>query len=272
MSEVDAFESARRIEAIERDAWTDFYGAAPAELRSALGVEHRRIDDGVLLIARAIDNLQFNRLSNFGVVHPARGGPLDAAIAAFEAAGVKDWVVHVSEKDAVLAQLCAQRGLTPHPRTWAKFMRDGAPAQTRETALTIREVGASEAEVFGAAAAAGFGMPPVLAQWLTVLPGRTNWRCFVGFDGAKPVASGAAFLADGAAWLGIGATLPEYRGRGAQPALLAQRINAARDAGATIMTTETGIPYESEAAASFNNIQRAGFTIAYRRPNLRRAP
>ena len=51
----------------------------------------------------------------------------------------------------------------------------------------------------------------------------------------------------------------------------AARINAAIAGGCTLLTTETGIPHGGEPAPSYANIQRAGFAVAYPRPNLRRA-
>jgi len=53
--------------------------------------------------------------------------------------------------------------------------------------------------------------------------------------------------------------------------LLAARINAAIAGGCTLLTTETGISHGGEPAPSYANIQRAGFAVAYPRPNLRRA-
>jgi hypothetical protein len=44
---------------------------------------------------------------------------------------------------------------------------------------------------------------------------------------------------------------------------------SATNGGATLISTETGIPHEGEAGPSFRNIQRAGFSVAYERPNLR---
>jgi hypothetical protein len=79
------------------------------------------------------------------------------------------------------------------------------------------------------------------------------------------------FIDSACAWLGIGATVGSHRKRGAQSALLAARINAAIAGGCTVLTTETGIPHGGEPAPSYANIQRAGFAVAYPRPNLRRA-
>lgn len=267
--EVISRDSVRSIEAVERDAWIDMFAAAPPDVATALGLECRRIDDGALMICRGVDHIQFNRLGGVGIATPARAEALDAAIAAFDAAGVKNWIVHVAAGATGLAALCAQRNLTPHPRTWAKFVREpGRPSQS--TALSIREVAGDQAAAFGGTAARGFGMPPIMGRWLAALPGRPNWRCYVAFDNGEPVAAGALYVDGATAWLGVGATLPSHRGRGAQSAILAARITAASDAGCTLLTTETGIPLPGEPAPSYHNILRAGFRVAYPRPNMRR--
>jgi hypothetical protein len=92
----------------------------------------------------------------------------------------------------------------------------------------------------------------------------------MGFDGGTPAAAGALFIDGGCAWLGIGATVGSHRKRGAQSALLAARIDAAIASGCALLTTETGIPQPGEPAPSYANIQRAGFAVAYPRPNLQR--
>jgi hypothetical protein len=161
--------------------------------------------------------------------------------------------------------------LTLHPRTWAKFIRDNRAAPASATSLAVREVDAGHGGAFGAAAAQGFGMPPAMGDWLAALAGRPRWRCFVGFDGDRPAAAGALFIDGASAWLGVGATVGSHRKRGAHSAILAARIKAAIDSGCTVLTTETGIPHPGEAAPSYANIERAGFTVAYPRPNLRRA-
>jgi hypothetical protein len=168
-----------RIEAIERDAWLDIYEAAPAHVRAALGVAQRRLDDGALLVCRAIDHLQFNRLGYLGVTEPARAQAVDAALAEFDAAGVKNWVVHVAESASALAAICAARGLSSHTRSWAKFVRDNAPAPATVTPLAVHEAGGEDARAFGATAAQGFGLPPIVGEWLAALAGRARWRRFI---------------------------------------------------------------------------------------------
>ena len=86
------------------------------------------------------------------------------------------------------------------------------------------------------------------------------------------MAGGALFVDGDQAWLGLGATLPEARGRGAQSALLAERIRLAAEAGSTTVTTETGVREDGRPERSYRNILRAGFEEAFVRPNWDVAP
>ena len=66
--------AAAELEAIERDAYADFWAAAPAVLRDRHGIAHRRVGDGVLLRASGLaGSMVFNRLLGYGVTEPARG-------------------------------------------------------------------------------------------------------------------------------------------------------------------------------------------------------
>jgi GNAT superfamily N-acetyltransferase len=73
----------------------------------------------------------------------------------------------------------------------------------------------------------------------------------------------------GVGWLGLGATLPEYRGRGAQSAILAARIEHARRLGCATVVTETGELADDRPSSSYRNIVRAGFREAGVRRNYR---
>lgn len=255
------------IEAIEQAACADLYAAAPASLADKLGLEHSRIDDGLLLVSRGLDNLVFNRLVGFGVNMPSREAGIDQAIRAFQRAGVHNWVIQVAPGTDVLARLLAARGFSRHPRTWAKFARPPGPPTVASTDLTVREIGRADADRFGAVVIEGFGLPREAGGWFAALAGRSRWRCFLAMDGTQAVAAGAVFIDGKSAWLGLGATLPSHRGRGAQTALLTARLTAS--VGAELVTTETGLPLKGEASPSYNNIQRAGFSVAYERPNFR---
>jgi GNAT superfamily N-acetyltransferase len=259
-----------RIETVETAGWLDLFGAAPADVAFELGLERRRIGEDTFFMSRGLDDLTFNRLS-LASLSPPRGEVVDAAIAEFEAARVRNWVVQVPDGSRSHDTLRQSRGLVQHRRTWARFVR-GVEAFHARTDLSIRAADRDTAQSFGEVAARGFGLPRPAARWLSSIVGRPGWHCFMAFDGETPVATSAIFIDGSAGWLGVAATLPDYRGRGAQPALLAARIDAAARQGCTILTTETGVPLPGEPGPSYANIQRAGFRIAHLRLNLCKPP
>lgn len=263
-------EVVRRIETAEHEAWREIDRAAPPEIRAALGIACISIGDGAAFAASKIDHIQFNRLAGLGVTREIAAEELDEGIAIFERLGLANWIVHVPPQSHNLAALCAARGFVPHSRSWAKFARDAGPPAMIDTDLQIREIDAEYGDAFGATASSGFGMPPIVGKWLAAIPGRPNWHCFLAFDGDTPAAAGALYICERTGWLGIGATLENYRGRKAQQAILAARIAKGIERGCELFTTETGIPHAGEAGPSFKNIQRAGLQIAYERQNLKR--
>lgn len=255
------------LERVERDAYADIYRAAPEAARASLGLECMVAADGVLLLCRGIDHIQFNRVAGFGLTQGASAEQLDWAVRAFQEANRKNWIVPVPPFASDLRQLCIQRGLRPHARSWARFNRDTSVI-TAPTRLTVRAAKPDEAAAFGATAAKAFGLPAVAGTWLAALVGRPGWHCFLGMDGNEPAATGALYVDGGLGWLGIGGTLPEHRRSGGQSAILAARIAKAAELGCRHLTTETGVPHPGEKGPSFANIQRAGFSIAYVRENF----
>ena len=86
------------------------------------------------------------------------------------------------------------------------------------------------------------------------------------------MSAGATFVTADVAWLGFGATLESHRGRGGQSAMFARRLADARIAGCRLAITETGEDTPEEPNPSYRNMLRAGFELAYLRPNLVRRP
>ena len=114
-------------------------------------------------------------------------------------------------------------------------------------------------------------MPELFRGWLALLPARDGWHCFVAFDGDEPAGAGALYVAGKTGWVGIGATVPEHRGKGAQSALIAKRIEAAAELGCEVVVSETGKPIDGRAGPSYRNLVRAGLEPVYVRPSFQRA-
>jgi GNAT superfamily N-acetyltransferase len=256
------------LETIEREAWVDLCAAAPAEFAAHQGLSVMRIGGVAVLLLGAMDHVQFNRVIGLGVDEPTGEAALDAALARYRSAGVSNFLIHVAPMaQPALRGWLAARGLVPYRRAWAKFWRDDALPPLIATDLKVHEIDAAQAADFSAVICGGFGMPPLLRPWLEALAGRPGWRLYLACEGATPVAGGALYCRDGTAWLGIAATLPQHRGRGAQGALMARRIADAAAAGCSHIATETGEAVPGEPNPSHSNMLRLGFRPVYSRLN-----
>ena len=170
------------------------------------------------------------------------------------------------DPEAGLDEALAGRGFA-RGYPWHKFVRGDEPASAR-SGLSVEEP--RRPDDFGATFAAGYGLPGSFGEWAATVVARPGWSCFVAYDGDRPAGVGALYAHEGTGWLGFGATVPELRGRGAQGALLAARIDRARALGLGTVVTETGAPREDGPGPSYRNILRAGFEVAYERPNYSR--
>lgn len=260
-------DSIRLADTVEAAANADLYAAAPAEL--GLRVEH--VDGATLLLAAGVPVSYFNRVIGLGLAPPATEAALDAIAGRYRALGVADHWIHVSpaaEPAALVDWLLARGYAPPARRTWAKFVRGPAPpAAARPDAPRVRAAGPEDAAAVAAVVCGAFGLPGTLAPWFERLVGRPGWRVLVAEIDGRLAATGSVFVAGASAWLGIGATLAGHRKRGAQTALLSERIRVAVAAGCTALVTETGESIAGEPNPSLENIRRAGFAQVCSRLN-----
>ena len=87
------------------------------------------------------------------------------------------------------------------------------------------------------------------------------------WDGDELVAVATLFLGPDSAVLAGAVTLPEYRGRGAQSALMSVRISDALETGVEWITSETGAETPDSPNPSLHNMRRLGLGEQYERTN-----
>lgn len=87
---------------------------------------------------------------------------------------------------------------------------------------------------------------------------RPEWRAYLALVDGKPAGMATLHMADGVGCLESACTLHEFRGRGAQSALIRRRITDAAAAGCDLIVTQTG-----SGTVSQNNMERCGLRIAY---------
>jgi hypothetical protein len=232
-----------------------------ASVMSAAGLPVARIAGAVCFAAPGIPDPQLNRVAGLGVEREPSDEELDEIEAFFRGHRSR---IAISVAPSPLHDRLLERGYTAG-YAWMKFRRDASPAAPAATDLTVEET--TDADAFGSAVAEAFGMPAA-AGFFGGVVGRPGWTLVLARDGDDVAGGAAFFLADGVGWLGIGGTRPTFRGRGAQNALIAARIERGRALGAHAFTTETGERVDGRPSGSYRNILRGGFVEAYLRPNL----
>ena len=253
-------------ELAELEAFRDLYAIAPA----SLGARAAELG-GALCIRLEADprSAMFNRALGLGLAQPATEKAIDR-ITSFFGDGI-GWAIALAPQaePAELPVWLEGRGFT-RGYGWTKFTRAAGIAAEAATALRVERV--EDGEAFAEAFVRGYGTPEFFREWLARVPGRPGWHCFVAFEGTTPAGVGALYVTGTVGWVGIGATVPEHRRKGAQSAILAARIDAAAGVGCEVVATETGEPRGGEPGGSWRNIERAGFEPRYVRANYLSAP
>ncbi|GAB3905136.1 hypothetical protein GCM10029964_099940 [Kibdelosporangium lantanae] len=110
----------------------------------------------------------------------------------------------------------------------------------------------------------GVGLEPIFARFDQV-PGHHMYAAWSGDD---LVSVAAMTVHKDVAYGNTAATLPAYRGRGAQSALISLRARHAAELGCEWYVSDTGMPAEGDTSnPSYNNMRRAGLRILYTRRN-----
>jgi hypothetical protein len=206
---------------VEAAAYADLFQAAPAELKTGLGIRVERIAGMTLLIAPGVPATVFNRVVGLGLEQAAREADIEALIAAYQQAGIRTWWLHwnpVAQPAQFPQKLLALGFKEASRRAWAKVLRGTNPPPRIPTDLTIERAQACNVDAAMAAVVQAFGMPPVMAQWLAALQGRPKWKVYAVADQGRPVGGACLFVDGDRAWLGIAAIAASHRRRGGQGA------------------------------------------------------
>jgi GNAT superfamily N-acetyltransferase len=169
---------------------------------------------------------------------------------------------------ATLDLLCA-RGYRPIELSSVMHRAVDPPATKVESAVTVRVAVPEEVALWTDVSARGWAhQNPELLDFLrdfgAVSFAREHSVQFIAELDGQPGAAGSLSLHDGVALFGGASTLPEFRRRGLQAALLEARMRYAFEHGypLAMMVAEAG-------SQSQRNAERKGFRIAYTRTKWR---
>lgn len=228
------------------------------------------IGGSVAGIMPEIDMLACNRVIGLGISQSATETQIDAIIDTYKAAKVPRFFVQLSPyaQPGNIRKMLEQKGFS-HYNNWAKLYRKAdVPIPPVQTDLTVVEIGKERAEEYGRLIVEGFEWEEQLAGVMAGTVGAPGYKNYFALEGEKPVAAAALYVNGQYASMAIAGTLPGHRGKGAQSALLARRIADAQAMGCRHIISETAEEKPDKPVASYRNMRRMGFELAYLRPNF----
>jgi GNAT superfamily N-acetyltransferase len=168
---------------------------------------------------------------------------------------------------AALDLLC-RRSYRPVEISSVLYRSIETPAEDDGT-IRVRVIGPEKAQLWTETNARGWAeehpeFQDFLLQIGAVLTACEQVYCFLAEVDGNPGAAGALSLGEGVALFTGASTVPEFRRRGLQAALLAERMRfaLARGCDLAMMVAEAG-------SSSQRNAERKGFRIAYTRTKWR---
>ena len=259
-------ELAQLCEAGEGEGWLAITQHAPPA-REHIMERHGSI---YFTLARKNNHSHFNRVFGLGLGEPASKANVDQYISRFNSAGVANFAVQIipAAEPAALPAWLESWGLRPREVSALVYRRPDAQVSV-PTALSIRRVEPEQAAAFAQIVMAVFGASPDYLGMFMQMVGLPDSHHYMAWDGDQPVATGSLLVKDGIGWLVAGATASSHRQRGAQGAIMAQRIRMGAALGCEWLVTDTELAGPDQPNSSLRNMLRTGFQIAcYRQTYL----
>jgi GNAT superfamily N-acetyltransferase len=256
------------LERAELKAWSALYRHASPAAIAACALGMKDFGPAAAMWMAKVDLLACNRVVGLGLGEPPARRTVEEIITTYEQAAVPRFFVQLAPLVTVgpTISTLTDLGFTPY-NNWVRLVRDVSSPGPLPTSVRVEVVGPERAADFARILCDGFGWSADLATVIEGVVGQPEWKCYLAFDGDRPVGT-AALVVDGRiGWLSFASTLPEARGHGAHSALLGRRILDARAAKCEVLCVETAEETQEKEAPSFRNILRSGFEVGYVRPN-----
>lgn len=265
LSEITDYE----FEMIERNSWIDIYKSAHLSTIKSNGINFSTFGTADASMVSAVDILAFNRVIGLGFDGNITESLLDQIIQEYKSNNTARFFLqlHPNILSDKVKELLNKKGFTYY-NNWCKLHRDNSPVNSTFSLIDTKRIFKGSSEVFADILLKSFEWDFKLKPWLINFVDRNNWIHYIGYYNGKPVSTAALYIEGKFGWLGLGATLPEYRGLGAQQKLIAQRILDGIRLGCEHFIVETAEPKPDKKVQSYNNLINIGFKPAYTRPNF----
>ena len=251
-------------EGIEAEFLFQLEAGAPEPTATQLGIATTRIGGGVALSMRNDVTDFWSKALGFGFTEPVTADLINEVIGFYRANHDPLAVIQVASSalPANWEEIVAAHGL----RAGGQIHKHAGRIDTLQfgsSDLRVDEIAPEQGQEWAEVMLSSFGMPlDGLADMVAATATGSATRGFAAWDGDRIVATGNLLIQGEVASLHAGATTAEYRGRGAQSALIATRAKAAAAAGCQWVVSETAV-----TGPSLNNMRRAGLRTLYTRQN-----
>lgn len=264
---------------LERQELLALHHLCPTDTRQELGLELVDTGAAVVSLARNDATILLNRAVGLGLGARVGVAEVGEVVRIFRERDISNYFIHL-DRDGIDVSDEELLGLgLEKARGWRRFERDATLPEPATSSLTVRRLTLPEdaawTEVFGRTVAQVFGFSTAAARMIQATATSDDWRLFMSFDGDTPAGTGGLFTARHpvsgtlCGWLDMGATVPAFRKRGGQAAVVAARIRAAVEMGCTRIFTETGEAVPSDAQHSYKNLLKSGFRETTLKENWR---
>jgi len=240
--------------------------AAPADVAESFGSVTARIGGGLVLGRRHDTAALWNRALAFGISTQATAEVIDEIIGFYRDHEIPKALIQIAPTRLPedWAEICARHGLK-EVEPWAKLgaavddLRPDASASLRVEPVDKSEALLEWAEVVLEGMG---GVDERSVRRIGAATSGPDFRPYGVWEGEQLIAGGNLLVYGPVASLNTAATLPGHRGKGAQAALIAARIEEARRAGCRWVVAEAELD-----GTSHKNLERAGLRLLYARQN-----
>lgn len=255
-------ELARRIEQVDIDYTLSRLGGMQAAAGNPLGIEIEQFGSVTAFLIEAWPDFWYgNRVLGLG---PGDENHLDSIVNFFAAQKLPfRFEIIPSRLSWPLAMQLHRLGFCQGGFSAAMYGPPQPYLTQPAPEVSIRQVKPDELELFLDLYQAGFELPGLSRQnkevvrvWLARDAAYLN--LYLATVAGSPAGIAILYLKDDLGLLADAATLPEFRGRGCQTALLQRRVEDAAQQGCQLLTS-----FVEFGSASHRNVARAGLGVAY---------
>jgi GNAT superfamily N-acetyltransferase len=253
------------VEFLEAEAWAHMHLAWDAEVAGATTV--KRWGRATGLLTPAVKAAAVNRVIGLGCATPLDRQRLAEIEAFYRAGGQTRWFLEWSpDARSTEADLLESAGgrIKDHQAKLFGMVADLELA-TENAGIHVISISRDDRYTFRDLIGPTLGIPEAGRAGVIAPVGQTGWHYYLALAEDTPIAGAAMFVNGEGAWLGLSATLPSHRQKGAQTALLSARIRDARLLGCEWVSAET-YPTSAATNPSLRNMNRLGMQVLYRRP------